>query len=265
MLSNNEGLILFVVIALFITVFMLFLRHDAPFAHSNAFGRHLNFDNYHMDTIIKVLYFFTLFANVLIAYLIMGLVIQANNYSDDIALTACLSLWWCSRCCSFCRAWSARPSSCTSTWSRMSAKSAMRSATSGLLPRYRSIRRSSSRMLRPSRALPSGLPRRAMPLPASHLPSPKGLLKITRRRRSSFPPFRNRCRNLLQKRFRNPRRRMCDAEPNVARMHVTCGPNVRCLGASRLRARNMWSGCTLPLRMWPGCTQDVARMYARDG
>lgn len=72
---------LILVIGGLIAVFMLFLRHDAPYAHSNAFGRHLNFDHYHMDTIIKVLYFFTIIVNTVIAFAIMAY--TAQNTSGD--------------------------------------------------------------------------------------------------------------------------------------------------------------------------------------
>ena len=70
-LGPTETIILILIIGGLFAIFMLFLRHDAPFAHSNAFGRHLNFDSYHMDTIVKVLYFFTLLLNMIVALAVM--------------------------------------------------------------------------------------------------------------------------------------------------------------------------------------------------
>lgn len=92
--STVESLILFIVIALIVTVFFLFIRHDAPFAHSNAFGRHLNFDHYHMDTIIKVLYFFTLIVNTLIAFVFMAFANEqlSNNGEGNVLIAFLVGL-----------------------------------------------------------------------------------------------------------------------------------------------------------------------------
>ena len=65
-LGPAETIIIVLIIGGLVAFFMLFLRHDAPFAHSNAFGRHLNFDNYHMDTIVKTLYSLTLLVNTIV-------------------------------------------------------------------------------------------------------------------------------------------------------------------------------------------------------
>ena len=88
MTSSIESLVIILVIAALVTVFVLFIRHDAPYAHSNAFGRHLNFDHYHMDTIIKVLYFFTLIANTLIAILCTAYASDNLHSGDSNALIA---------------------------------------------------------------------------------------------------------------------------------------------------------------------------------
>ena len=61
-----EAFILLLVVGALVAVYILFIRHNAPYAHSNAFGRHINFDHYHLDTIIKVLYFLVSVVNVLI-------------------------------------------------------------------------------------------------------------------------------------------------------------------------------------------------------
>ena len=46
-MSNSiEGLILILVVAALVAAFMLFIRHDASYAHGNAFGRHLNSAQY---------------------------------------------------------------------------------------------------------------------------------------------------------------------------------------------------------------------------
>ena len=46
-MSNSiEGLILILVVAALVAAFMLFIRHDASYAHGNAFGRHLNSARY---------------------------------------------------------------------------------------------------------------------------------------------------------------------------------------------------------------------------
>ena len=85
-----DSSIIIIIIGLVVAVFFLFLRHDAPLAHNNAFGRHLNFDHYHMDTIIKTLYFFTLLVNALLAFGFMAYANQYINSSGDNPLTVLL-------------------------------------------------------------------------------------------------------------------------------------------------------------------------------
>lgn len=50
-----------------VAIYILFIKHNAPFAHTNKFGRHINFDHYHTDTIVKLLYFVALAFNTLVA------------------------------------------------------------------------------------------------------------------------------------------------------------------------------------------------------
>ena len=62
-----------------IALYVLFVRPGAPYAHSTAFGRHLNFDHYHLDTIMKVLYMFSFIVNITLGVMTFLALMEMNS------------------------------------------------------------------------------------------------------------------------------------------------------------------------------------------